>query len=261
MATRARPRASRATAAFDRPTYERDAEEFLAAIEDEQYRNLAGLSDESAAAPIYERHRGLFERATVDHLRSALEAGGDDVGRNRALLAFATDGYLNQAAAELSDAVATAESNAVVMWRGEPIRYRAARERISATSERGERNALFEAWLRAVEAINPLRIERLEVLHEATATLGYADYVEMVKVTQGWDPDALAAATRGALNASETGYYAAMRRILARVGIEHGDGTLADAWHVLRGTGWDAWFEPRKLLPTLEATFSGMGII
>jgi hypothetical protein len=257
MATRTR---SRAAARFDRATYESDVEEFLAAVDDEQYRNLAGLTDESALAPIYERNADLFARTTVDALRIAFEAGGDEQERNRSLLAFATDGYLNHAAAELSDAVTTAESRAVVMWRGEPVRYRAARERISVMSERGERNALFEAWLRAVEAINPLRIERLEVLHEAARALGYADYVEMVRVTRGWNPDEVAAVTRGALDASETGYYAAMRRVLARVGIEHGDGSLADAWHVLRGTGWDAWFESRKLVPTLEATFAGLGI-
>ena len=257
MATRTR---ARAPAPVDRAAYERDVDEFLAAIVDEQYRNLAGLNDESVLAPIYERHASLFERANLDALRTAFEAGGDEQERNRALLAFATDGYLNRAAAELTDAVATAESRAVVMWRGEPIRYRAARERISTTSDRTERNALFEAWLQAVEAINPIRAERIEVLHEAARGLGYDDYVEMVRVTRGWNPDEVAAVTRGALNASETGYYAAMRRVLARVGIEHGDGSLADAWHVLRGTGWDAWFEPRKLVPTLEATLAALGI-
>jgi hypothetical protein len=257
MATRAR---SRAAARFDRAGYEHSVEEFLAAIEDELYRNLAGLSDEAATAPIYERHADLFSREQVDALRAAIEASEPERDRNRALLAFATDGYLNRAAAELSDAIATAESRAVVVWRGEPIGYRAARERISTTSERGERNALFDSWLRAVEAINPLRIERLEVMQEATRLLGYADYVEMVRVTRGWNPDLLATLTRDALNATETGYYAAIRRVLARVGIEQGDATLADAWHVLRGTGWDAWFEPRHLVPTLEATFAGLGI-
>ena len=257
MATRQR---SRRSAAFDRDAYEAGVADFLAEIEDERYRNLAGLSDASGQAAIYERHASLFDRAPLDALRGALDAGGEEGSRNRALLAFATDGYLGRTVAELSDAIANAESGAIVVWRGEPIRYRAARNRISAISDRGERNALFETWLRAVEAINPLRLERLDALHEATQALGYADYVEMVRVTRGWDPDLLAAGVRGALNDSETGYYAAMRRLLARVGIEQGDGSLADVWHVIRGTGWDAWFETRRLVPTLEATFDGLGI-
>ena len=119
MATRTR---SRASSAFDRAAYEQEVEEFLAATEDEQYRNLAGLSDESALAPIYDRYEALFGAATIDALRTAVEAGGEDERRNRGLLAFATDGFLNRAAADLTDAVATAESRAVVIWRGEPVR-------------------------------------------------------------------------------------------------------------------------------------------
>ena len=90
--------------------------------------------------------------------------------------------------------------------------------------------------------------------------LGYADYVEMVRATRGWNPDLVAALLRTALNATETGYYAAMRRTLARVDIEQGDGSLADAWYVLRGLGWNAWFEPRRLGACCKATLSGMGL-
>src|SRR5207244_1019162 len=104
--------------------------------------------------------------------------------------------------------------------RGDESRYRAARDRISSIGERGERNGLFDQWLRAVDAINPLRVERLEAMQAGAVALGFDDRVEMVRSTRGWNPDELAAVTRGALNDSETGYYAAMRRLLARAGIE-----------------------------------------
>jgi len=47
---------------------------------------------------------------------------------------------------------------------------------------------------------------------------------------------------------------------LARAGIEQGDGSLADAWFGLRGTGWDAWFEPRRFLRIMEGTVAGLGM-
>ena len=258
MATQAR----RGTAGrgFDRSAYEHGVEAFLAELNEERYRNLAGLSESSVQAGVYARHAALFTTETIDALRTLVDAGGKESERNRALLAFASDGYLHRSTTDLPDQIATAERRAVIHWRGEPIRYHAARNRISSTGERWERNALFEQWLRAVEAINPLRIERLEAWHEGVRALGYTDYVELVRATRGWNPDELAALTRGALNASETGYYAAIRRLLARVGIEQGDGSLADAWFVLRGTGWDAWFEPRRLVSTLEGTLSGLGL-
>jgi hypothetical protein len=260
MATR--PRRRTTARGFDRTTYERGVAEFTAELGEERYRSLAGLSEVSGQAAAYGRHADLFAADSIEALRSATDVGGEDAEGNRALLAFASDGYLTRATGGLPDEIATAESRAIIHWRGDEIRYRAARDRISTTGDRGERNGLFDQWLRAVEAINPLRIERLEAMHDAVRDLGYADYVELVRATRGWNPDELAATTRGALNASETGYYAAMRRLLARAGIEGGDGSLADAWFGLRGTGWDAWFEPRRLPRTLEATVGplGMGI-
>jgi len=256
MPTSRRP----APVAFDRAAFLVEAEALLGEVDEEQYRNGAGLKESLELAPIYARHATLFERPSVDALRELVRAGGDDVDRNRALLAFATDGYLERAVAPLTDAVATAESQAVIVWRGEEIGYRAATPRIGALSDRRERNGLFESWLRAVEAINPLRLERLDRMHELARELGYTDYVDLVAVTRGWDPDVLGVSVREALVATETGYFASMRRAMAGIGIEQGDGSLADAWHILRGSGWDGWFPGRRLVDVLEGTFEGLGI-
>ncbi len=254
--SRTRPARNR----FDADAYERSVEAFLAEVEEERFRNGAGLKDDLALAPIYARHAALFDRATVDALRERLAAGGEEVDRNRALLAFATDGHLEQAVAPLTDAIATAESRAVIMWRGEAIGYRAAQPRISNIDDRAERNELFDRWLQAVEAINPQRRERLDRMHALAEELGHRDYVELVAVTRGWSPDALGVSVRQGLVATETGYFAAMRRSMATIGIEQGDGTLADAWHVLRGNGWDGWFPARRLAEVLDSTFAGLGI-
>jgi hypothetical protein len=245
---------------FDRAAYERQAEEFLARFNEERYLNRAGLKDDLDLEPLYRENEGLFSRATVDAFRKLVDSGGDETQRNRALLAFATDGLLEREVAGLTDAIATAESRAVIRWRGESIPYPAARARISGIGDRSMRNALFGSWLEAVEQINPLRQERLDLLHAAATDLGYSDYVELVRVTRGWDPDALDRSARTMLNDTETGFYAAIRRTLARIDIEQGDGSLADAWYMLRGIGWDVWFEGRRLTRLLQATFAGLGV-
>ncbi len=258
MATRARRRAN--GRAFDRPAYLEEVAAFQAELNEERYRLLASLSGVQATSAVYARHADLFSAEAIDALRLAVESAGEDAEGNRALLAFATDGYLERAAGHLADRIGNAELSAVINWRGEQIRYPDAKDRISAISERAERNGLFDQWLRAVEAINPLRIERLEATQAGAVALGFDDQVDMLRTTRRWHPDELAAVTRGALNASETGYYAAMRRLLARAGIEQGDGSLADAWFGLRGTGWDAWFEPRLFSRILNATVRGLGM-
>ena len=254
-----RPAAGRRSA-FSRPAYERDLAAFISQREEELYQHGAGLHDELALEPIYERHASLFTRDVVDELRRRVEAGGAELGHNRALLAAATDGFIDSEVATLTDAVGTGEATAVVIWRGETIPYRSLRNRISEISGRAERNGLFASYVEAEEAINPLRRERFERMGAVARDLGYADYVELIKTTRGFDPDALGAEIRDFLAESETPYFAALRRFLARIEIEQGDASLADGWYLMRGSGWDNWFDGRKMLGVLEATLRGIGI-
>ena len=144
-------------AAFNRSAYERKLGAFIAEREEELYQHGAGLHDELALGPIYERHASLFSRPSVDELRRLLDAGGPETGHHRALLAAATDGYIQRATAALTDAVGTAEATAVVVWRGESIPYRGLHNRISEISGRAERNALYASYLDAEEQLNPMR--------------------------------------------------------------------------------------------------------
>lgn len=254
-----RPAAGRGSA-FSRSAYERHLAEFISQREEEFYQHAAGLRDELAVGPIYERNASLFTREVVDELRRLVEGGAAETDHNRALLAAATDGFLERDVAALTDAVGTAEATAVVIWRGETIPYRALRNRISEISGRAERNGLFASYVEAEEAINPLRRERFERIGEVARDLGYADYVELIRTTRGFDPDALGAEIRDFLAESETPYFAALRRFLARIEIEQGDASLADLWYLIRGSGWDNWFDGRRMVAVLEATLRGMGI-
>jgi hypothetical protein len=247
-------------AAFNRSAYERDLGRFIAQREEELYQHGAGLRDELALGPIYARHASLFSRAMVDALRRLVEAGGPEIGHNRALMAVATNGFIEEATSELTDAIGTAQATAVVVWRGESIPYRGLRNRISEISGRAERNALYASYLEAEEALNPVRRQRFERIGELARELGYADYVELIKATRGFDPDALGAHVRDFLAESETPYFAALRRYLARIEIEQGDASLADLWYLMRGSGWDNWFDGRRVLAVLESTLRGLGI-
>src|SRR6185503_12624651 len=199
-------------AAFDRSAYERKLGALVSAREEELYQHGAGLHDELALGPIYERHAALFDRSVVDALRRLVDAGGPEVGHNRALLAAATDGYIERVTADLTDAIGTAEATTVVVWRGESIPYRGLRNRISEISGRAERNGLYASYLEAEEALNPMREERFNRIGALARELGYRDYVELIKETRGFDPDELAAGLGALLEEPETPYFAALRR-------------------------------------------------
>ena len=262
--TRTAPRRSatrrRAAGAFDLAAYEAEVEAFCGEQGEAQYANLAGFRPDLDLAPVYGRHAGLFSTTAIDALREAASGADAEAVRARRLLWFAVAGHLEQAVAVTTDRIATAESTAVVVWRRERIGYRLAPIRIADISDRSERNALDERYRLAMEAINPLREERWTTLHARARELGAADYVALVADTSGLDPDGVAAGASQFLRDSETPYYAALRRYLALIEIEGGDGTVADLGHLLRGRGWDNYFDGSRLVGALATTMAGLGI-
>jgi hypothetical protein len=142
--------------------------------------------------------------------------------------------------AELNEAIAAAEAGTIVLFGRERIRFPAVRERIARLDDRGARDHLYAAYLEAVEELNPLYEDRVALWKEA------GDAIERA-TAQGTDPRRLAVDLERFSLHAETPYYAALRRYLALIGIEQGDATEADLWHVLRGATWSHWFAEREL--------------
>ena len=149
--------------------------------------------------------------------------------------------------AELDRLVAAVEATAIVMWRGEPIPFARVPERVADLGGRAERDALYGAYREALEALNAIYERRLE------AWLGSGDLVDAA-ARNGPDPRGLAGDLERFNLHSETVYYAALRRYLALIDIEQGDGTLADLWHVVRGAASAQWFGPRDVARAVAAT-------
>ncbi|MDQ3879738.1 MAG: hypothetical protein M3295_01445 [Chloroflexota bacterium] len=249
---------------FDLASYAGGVDTFFAEIGEEYYQTLAGLKDDSAIAAVYERHAGLFAREHADALGRL--ADDDDAGRAdrarqaRLLREFATHGILDRGAAQLTDRITTAEGQATIEWQGTRIGYRAAPVRIAEIPDRAPRNALESLYHEAVEEINPLREERLARVHELAVEVGHRDYVDLYASIKGIDFDVLAVSLQEFLAESETVYFAALRRFLARIDIEQGDASRADLNHVLRGDLYDPWFRADRLIPALHSTLTGLGI-
>ncbi len=148
-------------------------------------------------------------------------------------------------APELDAAIAAAERDAVVIWRGEPIRFDDLPARIARTDGRGERDGIYAGWIEALEAINPHYRARLAHWREAARSTGVDD--ASTTLAGGRDVEALSLELEGLAIASETVFYAALRRYLALIDIEQGDATVADLWHVTRGAAWAHWFGQRDL--------------
>jgi hypothetical protein len=146
---------------------------------------------------------------------------------------------------ELDAAIEAAERDAAVIWRGSRIPFAALPARIARTDGRAERDGIYAGWIEALEAINPHYEARLARWREQAADAGFDDLA--TALAAGRDLEALSLELERLAIASETVYYAALRRYLALIDIEQGDATVADLWHVARGAAWGHWFGGREL--------------
>ena len=158
---------------------------------------------------------------------------------------------------DAGEEIAAAEASAIIMWRGARVPFRSFPARIADTDDRGERDAMFLAWTEALEALNPLYEARLTRWRDAVEAAGQDDFV--AAASGGRDVEAVALELERLSIASETVYHAALRRQLALIDIEQGDATIADLWHITRGSGWGQWFEPRAL--ERAATETGRDVV
>jgi hypothetical protein len=250
----------RAGTRFDLADYGAELETFSQRINEAYYRQQAGLDEAMGLEAIYAEHQRLFADRSIDALRNRAAGEGDEAAQARSLLAFAVTERLGMEVADLTDRIETAESQAVIIWRGERIAYRDAWNRAADIAHRAERNALADSYYEAVDAINPMRQRRFEKISAAVRAIGYHDVPDMLRSTAGFDPAELAADQRRFLIESETSHFAALRRYLAELDIEQGDASRVDLARILRGAGWDAWFSARGMVPALRSTLAGMGI-
>lgn len=142
-------------------------------------------------------------------------------------------------------AIGQAEAGAIVYWRGEPLPLALVPERISRISVRAARELLYGSWAEAVEALNPLYADRLRAWKEAGSDAADATRLTSELALLGVN--------------IETPYHAALRRYLALIGIESGDASEADLWHVMRGGRWLAWFGDKEVERAVNATGRGGG--
>ena len=148
---------------------------------------------------------------------------------------------------DLDRRIADAEARTVVQWAGERVRFGDLRERIARLSDRRARDLGYAAYTEALEALNPMYVERLAAWRAA------GDVVKLV-ARDGTDPTTFAVELERLGFHVETPYYAALRRYLALIDIEQGDGSEADLWHAERGISWAQWFGERETERALAAT-------
>ena len=229
---------------------------FSGATTREYYLNSAGLKDDLALAPIFERHADLFRRETVDQV---LGAEADDP-RLPHLRQFVAEGYLEQAVKELTEEIAARETADSVTWDGEPLPYRSIQPLMMNEPDAARRHDLDQRRLEVTAAQNPLRERRWEALYAQTRSLGFASYAAFSEELGRLGLERLRDTMERFLQETEEPYRRRLERELRAVEVDPAQAERSDLLRLFRSPQFDAAFPPQRMLPALEATLRALGV-
>jgi hypothetical protein len=247
----------------DLPRIKGDIERFKGELEEETYRNWAGLKEEMNTAEIYGRYSHLFTLEAIETVRSAMESGlAAEEGRClRYLRTFSTLGYLDNAVKDLSDRMSTFEAQSTVELGGEKIPYRTVPVLVMNEKDAARRRALFEARLVETEKLNVTLLERMTTMQDVSSSLGFKNYRDMCSSLKSIDYLALESMMEEMLRRTERLYTERMDEYLrSKVGMPLADAWTYDVAHALRADEFDLHFPKEKMMGSFHSTLKGMGI-
>ncbi|HWQ29189.1 MAG TPA: hypothetical protein VNN12_09220, partial [Dehalococcoidia bacterium] len=235
---------------------EAEAEAFASELSREYYLNYAGLKDSLEIAPIYARHATLFSRDTVD----ALVTANENDPRLPELRWFVVEGYLDQAAKEVTERIAQRETADTVEWEGQQIPYRSLPPLVMNEPDPERRHRLEELRVRATGAQNPLREQRWDLLYARARELGFRSYRELCDRLGRLNLQALNRMTQRFLWDSESRYRELLGRYLRGIGVTPAMAEKSDLAYLFRSPRFDAWFTGERMIDALDETLRGLGI-
>ncbi len=249
--------------AVDLDMYRRRAEEFLGALDREYYQHFSGQKAECDTAAVYDCFPELFTRETVDELEAIYTVARDDDKRRLAyLMVFAVDGFIGVETRHLGDELANTEGRTSITVDGESIGLRQAGVAQANEPDRERRSRIQAARLAATEEhLTPLLDAIWRRCHDLAAQLGFPNYMELYSEIKGLDYDFLRAELETFLHDTAGLYERSMDRLgQERLGIPLADLRYSDIPRLWRAPEFDGVFAADRLVPTLRATLSGMGI-
>ncbi|HOM71048.1 MAG TPA: hypothetical protein PLZ21_07695 [Armatimonadota bacterium] len=234
--------------------FERAAEEFLQQIGREHYQNGAGLKENLDIIPIFDRYGWIFERSTVEEALKREDKEG------RYIAAFVADGFLDADVKELSEKITNQMTQAKIEWQGEQVPYRRATLVLANEPDPGKRHDLEDRILTVTDSQNTDRVERMQHMHILAKDLGFTNYLVMFDQLKGIRLDWLLGEMKQLLDTTEAIYESELQHYLGEIGVAPDEATPADLVYLFRAPQFDGLFPQEKLVPSLKATFIGMGI-
>jgi oligoendopeptidase F len=168
-----------------------------------------------------------------------------------------------QELAPIADEVADIEATSTVRVSGEDIAYRDLGNRLFNETESAMRESLYLAQGRFdVRRTNPLRAKSVDLQRERLREYGYQDLAVMEAERRHLDFEAFASQADAFLRDTKDMYWELSNEAARRVfGVDVTRVSDYDRGRLFRAAEYDRFFAPERMLPLLDETLAGMGIV
>ncbi len=157
----------------------KEGERFLRAINRGFYENLAGLKKVSNLRDIYKSHLSLVDPALFYSVKEISPKDKEEEIGLKLILNFLARSVIGGKTVRVRDEILTAESREAIEINGKTIPYRSAPAEIKREPKRTRREEIDKRRREKLLKINPLVLEVLDIMHSASAGLGFSSFTEL----------------------------------------------------------------------------------
>lgn len=238
-------------------------ESFVRDFTEEDYRNRAGLQDESRLTAVFERHASLANRELVREAGARrAEAVTDEARAGWACLEeFLTAHHLEHAARGVLDRLHSLEAGTALDLPEDPIPLRAADPRLRNEPDRARREAIERARSRTLETLLPHHGEAWDRLHALAEELGHPTYAALCTHISGIALKDLSAEAETLLRETADAYEEHLRWYARRhLGVPFRELKRHDLLRLFRAPQWDAGFPANRMVALCRDALGTLGI-
>jgi hypothetical protein len=165
------------------------AEKFCKDLNEELYRNLSGLKRQSNLNSIYRSHPNLGQADLFFSVKDMSSQDKDKVVEAQhavpLLLGFLARSFIGSKTAKMIDRILATEVRQEILVEQKSVHYRAAQAELKKEKKRTRREEIDKERKAIVLTLNPLFIELLHAIHDASAELGYSSYLTLCDELEG----------------------------------------------------------------------------
>lgn len=247
--------------AINLASYRERAREFQTELVKEKYLHHAGLKDELAVEPIYNRYADLFSDGAVKELAALHRSAPLDHEKAlRYLLSFASDHAFNSAVFEEDQQLAAQVSQAALTVGTSKYGFHEGAVLLANEKEPARREAIFAERTRVIVGLHATRAARFKKIHAKAQALFGVPYPEIYQSLTKVNLPVLKTQLENFLVASESYYSSHLERYATRfLGRGYSSIEAWDVGYLFRGHEYDGLFPQDRTLSVLKRTLMGLG--